>query len=352
MRYGKIRIEEGFIHFSTRMITNTVPSSDLVWAYHRRGPASDEMAGRTLVTNYLVLVTNRGKRIECSMSEREIQDCLQVIKALNPSVVTSFPSGSRLLLQSLPNTRDLGALETSDGKQILPGKLFCSGELYHISGVDLENLREEYHLKTVIDLRTQKERQARPDDEIAGVTYKYFPLLDVDSSFLFDELTLLEQIGSLDGASPRDTIASQYVSMIKDPYTVGVLARVIETLRQNDEGSILWHSGMGKDRAGLVTAILLEILGVPRPVILKDYLRSNLYLAMEREYALEFMVANGFDRGNAEPKVNALFGVEERYLQGVFAAIDEVYGSMARFLRKALYLNQKAIEDLREIYLI
>ncbi|MBQ1492941.1 MAG: protein-tyrosine-phosphatase, partial [Blautia sp.] len=112
LRYGKIRIEEGIIHFSSRMITNSVPCSDLVWAYHRRGPATEESSIRTLVSHFLVLVTNRGKRMECSMSEREIQECLQTIQALNPRIATGFPAGSRLLLQTLPNTRDLGAIET------------------------------------------------------------------------------------------------------------------------------------------------------------------------------------------------------------------------------------------------
>ena len=231
------------------------------------------------------------------------------------------------------------------------GRVLCSGELYHLSSIDLDDLRQEYHLRAIIDLRTPKEVTHKPDDVIEGVSYVNYPLLDVDSNFLFDELTLLEQIGSLEG-DPRDYIASQYKAMIKDPYTVGELARVIETFRKYEEGAILWHSNLGKDRTSLVTAILLEILGVPRSAILKDFQKSNLYLAMEKEYALEFMVANGFDRENTRPKVNALFEVEQRYLEGVFQAIDEEYGSMQRFLRKALYLTPKSIEDLKEMYLI
>ncbi len=351
MKYGKIRIEEGIIHFSSRMITNSVPTSDVGWAYHRRGPASQENSGRTLVTNLLVLVTTHGKRFEVPMSEKEISDCLQTLKTLNPSMVTGFPSGSRLLLQTLPNTRDLGALETQDGKNILPGKLFRSSELYHLSSSDQEDLVNVRQLHTVIDLRAPKEREARPDDVLKDVTYYNCSLLDFDSDFIFDELSLMDQIGTLEG-DPKEYLTRQYVNMIKDPFTVGQLARVIEIIRQNKNGAILWHCSIGKDRTDLVTAILLEILGVPREAILKDFMKSNLYLALEKEYAIELMVANGFARANVEPKVNALFQVEERYLTSIFDTIDEVYGSMHRFFRRALYLNQKTIDDLKEKYLI
>ena len=351
MRYGKIRIDEGIIHFSSRMITNSLPTSDLVWAYHRRGTSSEETQGRTLVSNYLVLVTQRGRRFEFTMSEREVSDCLQVLKALNPSLAVGFPAGSRLLLQSLPNTCDLGAIETMDGRHILPGRLLHSGELYHASHADQDDLLREYALRTVIDLRAQGERENRPDDIMEGVSYQHLPLLDVDSGFLFDEVTFLDQIGSLEG-NPRESIRKQYQRMVKDPYTVGQLARVIEIIRKNEGGAVLWHCSMGKDRTSLVTAILLEILGVSREVILKDYLRSNLYLAMEKEYAIELMAANGFDRRAAEPKVDALFEVEEGYLKAAFETIESEYGSLSRFHRRGLYLTQKNIDDLKEKYLI
>ena len=128
MRFGKIRIEDGEIHFSQHMIMNSVPCGDVVWAYHHRDSLDHgSVDRRQLVTNYLVIVTRKRKEYQFSMTEKEVQDCLRLLKVLNPEITTGFPKGSRILMESLPNTRDLGAIQTSDGRYILPGRLFRSG---------------------------------------------------------------------------------------------------------------------------------------------------------------------------------------------------------------------------------
>lgn len=91
------------------------------------------------------------------MTDKEIRDCIQLLKVLNPKLATGFPKGARIPLQSLPNTRDLGALATKDGRHILPRRLLRSGNLYHMSLQDQDTLLDEYHLSTVVDFRTRME---------------------------------------------------------------------------------------------------------------------------------------------------------------------------------------------------
>ena len=71
---------------------------------------------RQLSINYLVIVTRRKKRYKFDMSQREVQDCIRLLRALNPDMATGFPKGGRVLLQSLSDTRDLGAIVTEDGQ--------------------------------------------------------------------------------------------------------------------------------------------------------------------------------------------------------------------------------------------
>ena len=54
------------------------------------------------------------------MTEHEAQDCLRILKLFNPEMATGFPKGGRITMQSLSNTRDLGAIATKDGRHILP----------------------------------------------------------------------------------------------------------------------------------------------------------------------------------------------------------------------------------------
>ena len=50
----------------------------------------------------------RHKRYQFDMTEREVHDCIQILRALNPDMAVGFSQGERLALQSLYNTRDLG----------------------------------------------------------------------------------------------------------------------------------------------------------------------------------------------------------------------------------------------------
>lgn len=145
MRYGKIRIEDGFFVFTRHMMLNSLPCKDILWAYMRR-EGTDKTGEKQLIINYLVIITRRQKRYKFDMTEQEVQDCLQLLKVLNPDLAVGFPKGSRLPLQNLPNTRDLGALMTVDGSHILPRKLLRSGEIYHASAADNRILSEEYNV--------------------------------------------------------------------------------------------------------------------------------------------------------------------------------------------------------------
>ena len=181
MRYGKIRIEDGFFVFTRHMMLNSLPCKDILWAYMRR-EGTDKTGEKQLIINYLVIITRRQKRYKFDMTEQEVQDCLQLLKVLNPDLAVGFPKGSRLPLQNLPNTRDLGALMTVDGSHILPRKLLRSGEIYHASAADNRILSEEYNVKTVIDFRSAAEVKKKPDDIMAGVEYYHIPIRDEDSS--------------------------------------------------------------------------------------------------------------------------------------------------------------------------
>ena len=199
MKYGKIRIEDGFLVFTRHMMINNLPCKDIVWAYMRKEGA-DEGDDRQLSVNYLVIVTRRKKRYKFDMTEKEIHECIRILKILNPDMATGFPKGGRISLHSLPNTRDLGAIVTADDRHILPRRLLRSGELYHISESDKNRLREEYNLKTVIDLRSAEERKCKPDTIIAEVEYYHVPVVDEDVQVISNREQFVKMLAGLPGA--------------------------------------------------------------------------------------------------------------------------------------------------------
>ena len=83
----------------------------------------------------------------------------------------------RITLEGLHNTRDLGGFKSTDGRQIRYKKLIRSGELYRATENDKIRLSKEYHLKKIIDFRTETERSGKPDPEIDGAVYIADPIL-------------------------------------------------------------------------------------------------------------------------------------------------------------------------------
>ena len=122
MKYGKIRIEDGYLIFTKHMMMNNLRCKDILWAYMRR-EGMDGVEERQLISNYLVIITRRRKRYKFDMTEREVQECIQLLKVLNPEMAVGFPKGGRLPLQNLWITRDLGAIITEDERHILPRRL-------------------------------------------------------------------------------------------------------------------------------------------------------------------------------------------------------------------------------------
>lgn len=349
MKYGKIRIEDGFLVFTRHMMINSLPCKDIVWAYMRKEGA-DEGGDRQLSINYLVIVTRRKKRYKFDMSQREVQDCIRLLRALNPDMATGFPKGGRVLLQSLPDTRDLGAIVTEDGRHILPKRLLRSGALYHISQADKELLMEAYNLKAVIDLRSGAEIRKKPDLIMAGVEYYHIPILE-EVSGLCDTGDIRELLQKIP-ADPWEYVRNFYAQIGTDLYAIKQFARFVDVVYHHEKGALLWHSDTGRGRVGLATALLLALLGVKKDIIYQDYLRTNRYLSSELKYMLRLSQTWPEAGADTEEKLTALYQVREDYLDTAYKSVLEEYGTMERFFRDALYLKPKMIEELREKYLI
>ena len=214
MRFGKIRIEDGNLIFARHMMLNNLPCKDIIWAYMRREGVEGGKQ-KQFTTSSLVVITRRRKRYQFDMTDREIQECIQILKALNPEMATGFPRGGRIHLQSLPNTRDLGALMTKDGRHILPRKLLRSGSLYHVSLADQDMLLEDYKLSTVIDFRTEAEREQKPDTIMKGVEYYPIPVLDEETSGITQAGTLMDMLTKFDQV-PDEFMCKQYENLVRD----------------------------------------------------------------------------------------------------------------------------------------
>lgn len=350
MRFGKIRIEDGNLIFARHMMLNNLPCKDIIWAYMRR-EGIEGGKQKQFTTSSLVVITRRRKRYQFDMTDREIQECIQILKALNPEMATGFPRGGRIHLQSLPNTRDLGALMTKDGRHILPRKLLRSGSLYHVSLADQDMLLEDYKLSTVIDFRTEAEREQKPDTIMKGVEYYPIPILDEETSGITQAGTLMDMLIKFDQV-PDEFMCKQYENLVRDEICIKQYANFLDVVLHQKKGAVLWHCSAGKDRVGIGTALLLYALGVPRKTIKEDFLKTNVYLDNEMQHMVRYLETRMIVTPEIMDKVRLLYKVKGEYLDTAFRTIEKDYGSVDYFMRKALYMNPKTIEALRNKYLV
>ncbi len=261
----------------------------------------------------------------------------------------SCPGGSRLSLNSMDNTRDLGGIEVKGGLRIRPGRLLRSGDLYHVSLDDQNDLRRKYKLKTVIDFRTEAEQKERPDEIIYGVEYISNPVLAESVMGITREKETMEQFFHFTGDGEA-YMHRLYENLVMHRRAQSAYGSFFRLLKHHGDGAVLWHCTAGKDRAGVGTALLLHILGADQKDILEDYMASEVYLQPETEAVLRMLDNRGVPR-RVLKNVELFLQVKESYLLQAFERIKEKYGTMDKYLQKALRLSPFDMNFLRDRYL-
>src|SRR5512143_34268 len=230
-------------------------------------------------------------------------------------------------LEGCLNFRDLGGYPTADGRVVRWRQVFRSDALHHLTRQDIAHLREEIGLGTVIDLRSSAELRSEGRGPLAHepVAFHHLPLYDGQAakSTASADMTLMDRYFLL-------------AEFAKEP-----IGKVVTALAASDAPAV-YHCAAGKDRTGVVSAVLLGLLGVPDAVIVADYAatKENLDAIVERlmstEGYYEMLSALPPDTMHAEPETMA----------GFLARLHEAYGSMDAYARGA-GVSDEAIDGLR-----
>lgn len=264
---------------------------------------------------------------------------------------------TKIQLEGVYNTRDLGGFKNLDGKKICPHKLIRSGELYNLSENDKETLLNEYNLRTIIDFRTKTERDEKPDPILEKVNVVINPILEEKTLGITKENNsqtdsnsmLLEYINNPDFDGEK-YMMNIYKSIICDEFSLTQYRNFFDILLNTNDGAILWHCSAGKDRVGVGTALLLSALDIPRDLIIADYLMVNEFTKKQIDSLIKIISSKAKNVKDIS-HIQSLFTVKESYIISVFNAIDSNFGSMKKFLEKQMNLTPEKINTLKEKYL-
>lgn len=172
------------------------------------------------------------------------------------------------------NFRDLGGYEAEDGSMVRWRRLFRSDALHRLTADAVAHLRDVIRLGDVIDLRSSAELGSDGRGALAQepLRFHHLPLFDGET----------RQADS----RPAHSLADRYVLLAE--FAKAPIARVIETIASSAD-PLVYHCAAGKDRTGVVSAIVLGLLGVKDDIIVADYAatRENLDAIIDRLMGLD-----------------------------------------------------------------
>jgi protein-tyrosine phosphatase len=169
-------------------------------------------------------------------------------------------------LTTAHNLRDLGGYPTTDGRTVTWGRLYRSDQLHDLAGRDLDLVRS-LGLRTVLDLRTHGEL-AEGRFRTDGTTTAFHHLPVQAQTWHEEEVDALAELA--DRAVPY--LVARYVDLLEEAGPV--LAAAVDLMAQPGTSPLLFHCAAGKDRTGVLAAVVLSVLGVADDEIVADYVLS------------------------------------------------------------------------------
>jgi protein-tyrosine phosphatase len=225
--------------------------------------------------------------------------------------------GRHIELEASFNFRDLGGYPGADGRTVRWRRLFRADGLYRLTPGDLQRLGA-LGLRTVVDLRTAGELEARgriawPTDDL---TFHHLPLMDV-----------LPPDDEYPEWSDPAHVALQYAGMLAAAGPA--LAAALDVLCDPTSYPVVYHCMAGKDRTGILSALVLRVLGVADADIVADYALSQDAMVRMLAWLADTDPALARD---LEASSAAIIAAAPETMERFLADLDATYGGAGPYL--------------------
>lgn len=246
----------------------------------------------------------------------------------------------------LYNFRDLGGCDTAGGRRLRTGVLFRCSELHRGTARDLERLRS-LQLAAICDLRSPRE-SARKQPRLRWAVAPRLINVPLHDPEHHDEQRrrVLAFLLRRDGMERFHEFCRLYYQHLAFERATRI-GEAITLLASPQNQPALIHCAAGKDRTGLVSALIQLLLGVPFPRVRAEYLRTNEEVAPR----LEQLIAR-LHLSKLSPALSArLRLIVTTYPEHLGAVHDELlvrYGSVEQYVLQACGVRPQLVEQLRE----
>ena len=225
-------------------------------------------------------------------------------------------------MDGLHNLRAVEGYATARGGRMRPGRLYRAGAWERISARDRDWFRA--NVRTVLDLRHP--------DEVAGAASARSgepPDVVVHRSVFRPDVPMAEFIAELNAVRGPGITSGRYLDYLK----VGAadrFARCVELLAQEAHYPVLINCTAGKDRTGILVAIVMDLLGVDDECIGEEYDRSNAAI----DGLIAYLNAIGRTLEGDLDEIRARMATPADRILGFLDGVRAEYGSVRNMLSR------------------
>lgn len=228
------------------------------------------------------------------------------------------------------NVRDLGGYAAMGGGETRWRSILRGDGLHLLNENDIGVLVNE-GLRTVIDLRSARELEIEPNPFASRsiIQYRNIPL--------FGALSPIDAVRGTNGV-PFD-MAARYRDAIDQ--CRGPIAEVLTSVAEADDGIVLFHCSAGKDRTGIIAALLLSLAGVDDDTIIADYaLTASIAVPL-----IERLRWQALARGTDPHLVEGFLASRPETMRATISHLNENYGGTFRYLA-GMGLDERILRKL------
>lgn len=240
-------------------------------------------------------------------------------------------AGARTELGGLYNVRDLGGYPGMDGRRVRHGMLFRSSSLHRLDDADAWH---EFGARCVVDLRYDRERNA-------------FPLPDFVSNDL--HAPMLPDHWKSDPVAKQGPAHEFLNSVFHDMLELGApsVREIIHELTNPDVYPAVFFCMAGKDRTGVLAAILLTLLGVSEADVVADFELSGDEVVALVDY---LRTREDFEDHPMMNQPIELLRAPRAAMELFLAEVDVMYGGLPGYVR-SLDIDEATIKALQHLLL-
>ncbi|KAK7052863.1 hypothetical protein VNI00_004182 [Paramarasmius palmivorus] len=251
-----------------------------------------------------------------------------------------------IAIQGVINARVVGGYKTSSPTSVKPVVLYRSGDPSHITEKGIEQLRT-LGIRRIYDLRADSEisSYAAATPSIDGVEIVKTP---ISQEKVFDPATLVELMQKFE-TSELETFVDLYQNILE----LGgpAFETILKHLLDKPDEPCLVHCTAGKDRTGVLVALILMILGVDDKDIIEEYSLTTIGLEPALPALIERFKKNNVYRDNWEGAMN-MGSSRPETMAAVLKMIRERYGGAEGYLKSHTSLDDNDIQHLRQNLLV